>query len=415
MLIGRAAARRRLARSAPTRRMAEVSTHRPGDAGRRPGRGDQRHVGARQQSPAGQCRRRLRDPQGLGRAPQGKGQDLRSIVQHLIGARRASAAGRPRLRAGAAADPGHRQCRRLQMQVEQQDGSFDYAKLQNATDDVIEQAQHAVGARQLVTTFRAGAPQVGSTSTAPRRRRSTCRSATCSPRCRPIVGSTYVNQFNKFGQSLPGLCPGRFASTAPSPTTSCKLKVRRPATARWCRSARWPSITPVPGPSLISLYNLYPVGGDRRRAGAGLQLGRGASTLMDQIADSDPAARHRLRLDGDVLPGEARRQPDLSTCSRWPCCWSISCLAGQYESWIAPLGRDPRRAAGAARHRRSRSTGARPRQQPLHPDRPDAADRARRQERHPDRRGARETRADRRQGRSSRRRSRRRARASGRS
>ena len=33
------------------------------------------------------------------------------------------------------------------------------------------------------------------------------------------------------------------------------------------------------------------------------------------------------------------------------------CLAGQYESWIAPLARDPRRAAGAGRpgHRARRA------------------------------------------------------------
>ena len=51
--------------------MEQVSEDRHGDAGRRQGRGAERHVGARQQLDAGQWRRRLRDPQGLGRAPQG--------------------------------------------------------------------------------------------------------------------------------------------------------------------------------------------------------------------------------------------------------------------------------------------------------------------------------------------------------
>ena len=62
------------------------------------------------------------------------------------------------------------------------------------------------------------------------------------------------------------------------------------------------------------------------------------------------------------------------------------CLAGQYESWIAPLGvilAVPLALVGPA----IALGRGRPAQQPLHPDRPDAADRARRQERHPDRRG----------------------------
>ena len=61
-------------------------------------------------------------------------------------------------------------------------------------------------------------------------------------------------------------------------------------------------------------------------------------------------------------------------------------LAGQYESWYAPLSvilsvplalLGPVRGADCRRHR----------QQPLHPDRPDPADRAVGQERDPDRRG----------------------------
>ena len=124
-------------------------------------------------SHAGQCRRRLRDPQGLGRArSRQKGQDLRSIVEHIC-QRGAGAAGRPR---------PSRWCRRpsrasampaaSQMQVEQRDGSFDYAKLQNATDNVIAQRQHAVGARQRASPRSAPARRMcGSTSIAPRPRR----------------------------------------------------------------------------------------------------------------------------------------------------------------------------------------------------------------------------------------------------
>ena len=89
-------------------------------------------------------------------------------------------------------------------------------------------------------------------------------------------------------------------------------------------------------PPLITLYNLYPsstiVGG----AGARLQLGPGdGGDGGDRQAR--PARRRRLRMDGDVLSGEDHRQPALLRLRACRCCSSISCLAGQYESWILPL------------------------------------------------------------------------------
>ena len=58
---------------------------------------------------------------------------------------------------------------------------------------------------------------------------------------------------------------------------------------------------------------------------------------MDQIADRGPAAGHRLRMDRDVLPGER----SSATSSLYVFALAILlvylCLAGQYESWIAPL------------------------------------------------------------------------------
>ena len=107
----RAAARRRLA-GAHRRRPRPGERHRPGHAGRGECRGAGRPLGARQQLVAGQCRRRLRDPEGLGRArrPAGAGS---ALDRHAYRASHAGPAGRPGLPARAAGDPGHRQCRRL--------------------------------------------------------------------------------------------------------------------------------------------------------------------------------------------------------------------------------------------------------------------------------------------------------------
>src|SRR5262249_35481095 len=48
------------------------------------------------------------------------------------------------------------------------------------------------------------------------------------------------------------------------------------------------------------------------------------------------APGHRLRVDRDVVPGEARRQPNLLHL-RARHAAGLSVLAGQYESWFMPI------------------------------------------------------------------------------
>ena len=87
------------------------------------------------------------------------------------------------------------------MKVELRDGSFDYAQLEHLAQAIAERASSAVdvpGRAQLVPRRRAPAQRRRSTGSS--RRRSACRSATRSTRSAPIVGSSYVGQFNKFGR-----------------------------------------------------------------------------------------------------------------------------------------------------------------------------------------------------------------------
>ena len=150
----------------------QVSAHRPGHAGRRAGRGARRPVGARQQLGAGQCRRRLRDPRRTGAfAPEagGPGPALDRHA-HLPGG--AGAAGRPGLRrwcrrpSRASAMPAASRCRSSSATAASTTSSC-----RTPRNNVIEQAEHAIGARP--TSSRRSAPArrtSGSTSIAPRPR-----------------------------------------------------------------------------------------------------------------------------------------------------------------------------------------------------------------------------------------------------
>ncbi len=81
-----------------------------------------------------------------------------------------------------------------------------------------------------------------------------------------------------------------------------------------------------PGPSLISLYNLYPCRDHRSACRRQRHSVPGeALALMEQIADADAAAGRRLS-SGRRCPIRRRRSASRSTSSSpSPCCWSISC------------------------------------------------------------------------------------------
>ncbi len=107
----------------------------------------ERHVGARQQLHAGQRRRRLRDPQGLGRAPQGA-EPGPALDRRAYRSRAQDAAGRPRLPAGAARHPGRRQCRRLRAPGRAEGRQLRLRQAAERHRQPDPQRQHAVGAHQ---------------------------------------------------------------------------------------------------------------------------------------------------------------------------------------------------------------------------------------------------------------------------
>jgi multidrug efflux pump subunit AcrB len=69
------------------------------------------------------------------------------------------------------------------------------------------------------------------------------------------------------------------------------------------------TITPTVGPSLISLFNLYPTATIIGLPADGFSSGE-VLTLMEEIARRTLAPRHRVRVELHVLSGEAGRPSD---------------------------------------------------------------------------------------------------------
>src|SRR5215472_8382324 len=88
------------------------------------------------------------------------------------------------------------------MQLEMLGGSFDYQKLNDLTQEIVRQASSDPALANVLTTFKSDAPHVA--LTVDRARAETLRVSVGDvfATLTDYVGSTYVNQFNKFGLSL---------------------------------------------------------------------------------------------------------------------------------------------------------------------------------------------------------------------
>ncbi len=233
------------------------------------------------------------------------GQDLRSIVLGLMDKLKVLQDGRAFVIVPPAIQ-GIGNAGGFQMQVEQKDGSFDYAKLQAVTDTMIQNAGTQSALTNLVTSFRAGAPHVRIEVDRVKAESLRVPVGDVFTTLSSYMGSSYVNRFNKFGLSLQVYIQAD-SQYRTRPEDILKLQVKN-LDGQMVPIGAIAELKPALGPPLISLYNLYPSAAIVGSPAAGLQLGRG-HRADGPDRQGDPAARHRLRMDGDGLPGEHRRQP----------------------------------------------------------------------------------------------------------
>jgi HAE1 family hydrophobic/amphiphilic exporter-1 len=147
------------------------------------------------------------------------------------------------------------------------------------------------------------------------------------------IGSAYVNQFNKFGRTY---------QVYVQADSKYRLEPRD-IEHLWVRSADnkmvpLGSLVQIKydvGPSLVSLYNLYPTATINGGAAQGFSSGE-ALNLMEQLADTTLPR-------GTGYDWTAMSYQEKVTGNQIIYAFGLGlllvylCLAGQYESWIAPL------------------------------------------------------------------------------
>ena len=180
---------------------------RAGRAWRRSGDRDQRHLGAGQQRHAGECRRRLCDPEGLERA-QARQRRRSALGVRQSAGRAGQAAGRGGPGADSAADPGHRQRQRFhhagraarrQLRLRQAaDDDPDHREGRQYADRPAA-AQHDVPRRRAADPRGGGSGQGGDAE---------CGGRRCVQRARRLCRIELRQSVQQIRPHLPGLCAG---------------------------------------------------------------------------------------------------------------------------------------------------------------------------------------------------------------
>jgi HAE1 family hydrophobic/amphiphilic exporter-1 len=167
------------------------------------------------------------------------------------------------------------------MKVELRDGSFDYAQLEHLAQAITERASHQSMFQVVRNSFRADAPQINVTIDRVKSETLGVPLGNALDALSSYVGSSYIGQFNKFGRVFQIYVQAEAAARLRP--ESLKTLMIRNSGGGMVPLGTLADITVVNGPSVISLYNLYPAATVVANTARGFSSGQGLNVL-EQIA-----------------------------------------------------------------------------------------------------------------------------------
>lgn len=218
----------------------------------------------------------------------------------------------------------------FQMQVELTDGSFDYQKLQNATDELIKYASEQPELQHLMTSFRANAPQLSAPINRKKAESLGVSVGDATSTLETYLGSSFVNLFAKFGQVFQVYVQAD--ADARMTVDDVRNYYVRNDKGEMVPLGTLTDMYPDVGPSIISLYNLYPSSNIYGMAAKGYSSGQAIDVL------------EKLALQ--ILPkgmsfewtSTAYQEKTAGNLSYYIFILSLILvyliLAGQYENWV---------------------------------------------------------------------------------
>ncbi|MET3842802.1 multidrug efflux RND transporter permease subunit [Bradyrhizobium sp. OAE829] len=219
------------------------------------------------------------------------------------------------------------------MQVQLRDGNADYGKLQAIAGAIVSNAQTQSALQRVSSSFRSMVPQFDVEVDRVKTQTLHVTTDQIFSTLSSYMGSTYVNQFNKFGRTFQvyAQADAQYRLTL----RDMQNMMVRNSNGDMIPLGTVAKITPSVGPSLISLYNLYPSASIIGLPATGYSSGQ-SMKLMEEIADKTlPQGTGfewtAMSYQEKVVGGQIYWAFGLALLLVY------LVLAGQYESWFAPI------------------------------------------------------------------------------
>jgi hydrophobic/amphiphilic exporter-1 (mainly G- bacteria), HAE1 family len=218
------------------------------------------------------------------------------------------------------------------MEIELRDGSFDLAKLQGVVDTIVANARTQSTLKLVMASFRASVPQYTIEIDREKIKAVQVNDEQVFAALAGYLGSSYVDQFNKFGRTFQIYVQGeaRFRIRIEDIQN---LAVRNKQ-GNMIPLGTMVNIKPAVGASLISLYNLYPTATIIGVPATGFSSGD-ALKLMEEVAA-------KAMPPGMGYEWSAMSYQEKIVSNQVYIVFALGLLlvylvlAGQYESWLAP-------------------------------------------------------------------------------
>jgi HAE1 family hydrophobic/amphiphilic exporter-1 len=219
------------------------------------------------------------------------------------------------------------------MQVELRDGNADYGKLQAVTNAIVANGQTQSALQRVSSSFRSMVPQFDVEIDRIKTQTLHVTTDQVFQTLSSYLGASFVNQFNKFGRTF---------QVYTQADAQYRLTLRdienmmvRNSTGDMIPLGTVAKITPAVGPSLISLYNLYPSSTIIGLPAKGYSSGQ-SMALMEEIAA-------KTLPPGTGYEWTAMSYQEKAVGGQIYLVFALAMLlvylvlAGQYESWYAPM------------------------------------------------------------------------------
>jgi hydrophobic/amphiphilic exporter-1 (mainly G- bacteria), HAE1 family len=219
------------------------------------------------------------------------------------------------------------------MQIELRDGSFDMAKLQSVTNAIVANAKTQSALQLVLASFRSSVPQYVIEVDRVKTQTLQVSLDQVFAALGSYLGSSYVDQFNKFGRVFQIYVQAD--AQARLRQEDIENMFVRSRDGNMIPLGTLVKIVPTVGPSLISLFNLYPTATIIGLPADGFSSGE-VMTLMEEIA-------RRTMPPGVGFEWSSMSYQEKLVGHQMYLVFALALLlvylvlAGQYESWYAPL------------------------------------------------------------------------------